>query len=130
LSAQATGDLPEAAVQAQAQQAGSSFAAGRRAEQATVRRQTAEERLTQAREVHTSTVAALDEKVAAARRNPQNYPARWRPVMETQARWVEHLKTASKNAGTPHDAALLAQMAQDVPLLPDELAQRASTRRT
>lgn len=118
----ATGDLTEAALSAQAEQAGSSFAAGRRAEQASVRRRTAEQKLTEARDVHAKMVAELDTKIEAARRNPQNYPARWRPVMEANSRWAEHLKSASKNAGTPQDAALLAQMAHDVPLLPDELA--------
>lgn len=122
--AQATGDLHEEALKAQAKQAGDSFAAGRRAEQTSTRRRTAQQGLTAAQDAQRQALEHIDGKLNAARANPQSYPARWRPAMEGQIRWVEHLRKAADAAGTPHDKALLTEMVADVPLLPEEMQAR------
>lgn len=120
--AKATGNLPEEMAQAQARQVGSSFMAGQTAEKRLGAVRTARLALDSATKQRDMALAAADAKINAVRMAPETYPARWRPVMEANARWVDHLKQAATSAPDPQSQAMLARMAAEVPMLPEEMA--------
>lgn len=121
--ARAVGDLPEEMAQAQARQAGTSFTAGQTAERRLAAARTARGQLDSATAQRDVALQSVDAKIAHAVADPASYPARWRPAMEANTRWADHLRTSAADAGMdPVSATMLARMADEVPLLPKDIA--------